>query len=108
MQEALWENLEQVKRRREWRDRSISERKAKRAKPNDENAEPGSSRPRNYSSTSLAASSSTPVSTLPASAEDLIEPMDVDTAGHSPAPRDVFAEPPRSKEKSKGKAPEKK
>ncbi|KAG1901954.1 uncharacterized protein F5891DRAFT_979073 [Suillus fuscotomentosus] len=33
MEEALWMNLETAKKKREWRDRSIAERKAKRARP---------------------------------------------------------------------------
>jgi hypothetical protein len=32
MEEALWINLETTKKKREWRDRAIAERKAKRAK----------------------------------------------------------------------------
>jgi len=105
MQEALWENLEQAKRRREWRDHSIAERKAKKSKLGMEELEVEG--PQDHGPTTLAitSSSSTLGSTATTSATRTPGPMDVDSTDRVSTGQDASPESPRSKGKGKERRP---
>jgi hypothetical protein len=79
MEEALWLNLETTKKKREWRDRAIAERKAKKAKHNVHTTKlSGTTHLDEPRMTPWVNSSITPTQTPGASSSITDEPMDLE------------------------------
>jgi hypothetical protein len=79
MEEALWLNLETTKKKREWRDRAIAERKAKKAKHDVHTTKlSGTTHLDEPRMTPWVNSSITPTQTPGASSSITDEPMDLE------------------------------